>query len=45
MSAIASDISTSLISSPGSPVVRPMGKGVYLYDADGFMVEVRCNPA
>jgi len=27
------------------PVVRPTGRGIYFYDPDGFMVEVRCNPA
>ncbi len=26
------------------PVVRPTGRGIYFYDPDGFMVEVRCNP-
>ena len=27
------------------PIVRPTGKGIYFYDPDGFMVEVRCDPA
>ena len=26
------------------PVTRPTGKGVYFYDPDGFMLEIRCNP-
>jgi glyoxylase I family protein len=26
------------------PVVRPTGRGVYFYDPDGFMVEIRCDP-
>ena len=26
------------------PVTRPTGRGIYFYDPDGFMVEVRCNP-
>ncbi len=26
------------------PVSRPTGKGVYFYDPDGFMVEIRCDP-
>ncbi|MDH6085305.1 VOC family protein [Umezakia ovalisporum] len=26
------------------PVSRPTGKGVYFYDPDGFMLEIRCNP-
>ncbi|WP_035986234.1 VOC family protein [Leptolyngbya sp. KIOST-1] len=27
------------------PVTRPTGRGVYFYDPDGFMVEIRCDPA
>ncbi len=27
------------------PVIRPTGKGIYFYDPDGFMIEVRCDPA
>ncbi len=27
------------------PVTRPTGKGVYFYDPDGFLVEIRCDPA
>lgn len=26
------------------PVTRPTGRGVYVYDPDGFMVEIRCDP-
>jgi len=26
------------------PIVRPTGRGIYFYDPDGFMVEVRCDP-
>lgn len=26
------------------PVTRPTGRGIYFYDPDGFMIEVRCNP-
>ncbi len=26
------------------PVTRPTGRGIYFYDPDGFMVEIRCNP-
>ena len=26
------------------PVTRPTGRGVYFYDPDGFIVEIRCNP-
>ena len=28
----------------GNPVTRPTGKGVYFYDPDGFMLEIRCDP-
>jgi glyoxylase I family protein len=27
------------------PVTRPTGRGIYFYDPDGFMLEIRCNPA
>jgi glyoxylase I family protein len=26
------------------PVTRPTGRGIYCYDPDGFIVEIRCNP-
>ena len=26
------------------PVTRPTGRGVYFYDPDGFIVEIRCDP-
>jgi glyoxylase I family protein len=26
------------------PVTRPTGKGIYFYDPDGFLIEIRCNP-
>lgn len=26
-------------------VTRPTGRGVYFYDPDGFIVEIRCDPA
>ncbi len=43
------DQAMSLLTQAGidfsGPVVRPTGKGIYFYDPDGFMVEVRCNPA
>ena len=28
----------------GEPVTRPTGRGVYFYDPDGFMIEIRCDP-
>ncbi len=27
------------------PVSRPTGKGIYFYDPDGFMLEIRCDPS
>jgi glyoxylase I family protein len=29
----------------GEPVTRPTGQGVYFYDPDGFLIEIRCDPA
>ena len=26
------------------PVSRPTGRGVYFYDPDGFLIEIRCDP-
>ncbi len=26
------------------PVTRPTGRGIYFYDPDGLMIEIRCNP-
>ncbi|NJP08390.1 MAG: VOC family protein [Leptolyngbyaceae cyanobacterium RU_5_1] len=26
------------------PVSRPTGRGIYFYDPDGFLIEIRCNP-
>ncbi len=26
------------------PVTRPTGRGIYCYDPDGFIVEIRCDP-
>jgi len=28
----------------GEPVGRLTGKGIYFYDPDGFLIEIRCNP-
>ena len=27
------------------PVSRPTGRGIYFYDPDGFLVEIRCDPS
>lgn len=29
----------------GDPVSRPTGRGIYFYDPDGFLLEIRCDPA
>jgi glyoxylase I family protein len=26
------------------PVTRPTGRGIYFYDPDGFLIEIRCEP-
>lgn len=26
------------------PVSRPTGRGIYFYDPDGFIIEIRCDP-
>ncbi len=26
------------------PVTRPTGRGIYFYDPDGLMIEIRCDP-
>jgi glyoxylase I family protein len=28
----------------GEPVTRSTGRGIYFYDPDGFMIEIRCDP-
>jgi glyoxylase I family protein len=28
----------------GEPVTRPTGQGIYFYDPDGFLIEIRCDP-
>lgn len=28
----------------GELVTRPTGRGVYFYDPDGFLIEIRCDP-
>jgi len=26
------------------PITRPTGRGIYFYDPDGFLLEIRCDP-
>jgi glyoxylase I family protein len=35
---------TNKVKIEGEPVTRSTGRGVYCYDPDGLMVEIRCNP-
>jgi glyoxylase I family protein len=37
-------LKTNQITIAHGPVTRPTGRGVYFYDPDGFMVEIRCDP-
>lgn len=32
------------ISIDHGPVSRPTGRGIYFYDPDGFLLEIRCDP-
>ncbi len=32
------------ISIDHGPVTRPTGRGIYFYDPDGFLLEIRCDP-
>ncbi len=38
-------LAANKIAIANGPVTRPTGRGVYFYDPDGFMVEIRCDPA
>jgi glyoxylase I family protein len=35
---------TNQISIDHGPVTRPTGRGIYFYDPDGFIIEIRCDP-
>ena len=35
---------TNQISIESGPVTRPTGRGIYFYDPDGFIIEIRCDP-
>jgi glyoxylase I family protein len=37
-------LKTNQITIAHGPVTRPTGRGVYFYDPDGFMIEIRCDP-
>jgi glyoxylase I family protein len=33
------------VSIDSGPVTRPTGRDIYFYDPDGFLLEIRCDPA
>jgi glyoxylase I family protein len=35
---------TNQVKMEGQPVSRSTGRGVYFYDPDGLMIEIRCDP-
>jgi glyoxylase I family protein len=37
-------LSANRVPIDGEPVTRSTGRGVYCYDPDGFIVEIRCDP-
>ena len=38
-------LKTHQVSIDHGPVSRPTGQGIYFYDPDGFLLEIRCDPA
>ena len=42
--AAVATLETNNIAIAGKPVTRPTGRGIYFYDPDGFMIEIRCDP-
>ena len=37
-------LKTNQINIDHGPVTRPTGRGIYFYDPDGLMIEIRCDP-
>lgn len=37
-------IKQNQVSIDHGPVTRPTGRGIYFYDPDGFLIEIRCDP-
>jgi glyoxylase I family protein len=33
------------VQNEGEPVTRSTGRGIYFYDPDGFLIEIRCDPS
>ncbi|BAU64053.1 hypothetical protein STA3757_14220 [Stanieria sp. NIES-3757] len=38
-------LKTNQIKIDSGPVTRPTGRGIYFFDPDGFMIEIRCDPS
>jgi glyoxylase I family protein len=38
-------LSARQVNIESGPVARPTGRGIYFYDPDGFLLEIRCNPS
>ncbi|MEM8715287.1 MAG: VOC family protein [Cyanobacteria bacterium P01_G01_bin.4] len=43
--AAVASLQTNDITIASGPVTRPTGRGIYFYDPDGFLLEIRCDPA
>jgi glyoxylase I family protein len=37
-------LNSNQIAIDSGPVTRATGRGIYFYDPDGFIIEIRCNP-
>jgi glyoxylase I family protein len=37
-------LQTNAVKIDHGPVTRPTGRGIYFYDPDGFLIEIRCDP-
>ena len=43
--AAVASLNANDITIASGPVTRPTGRGIYFYDPDGFLLEIRCDPA
>ena len=43
--AAVTSLETHDVKIASGPVSRPTGLGIYFYDPDGFLLEIRCDPA
>ncbi|MGK7913249.1 MAG: VOC family protein [Synechococcus sp.] len=42
--AAVTSLAENEIAIASGPVTRPTGRGIYFYDPDGFLLEIRCDP-